>query len=67
MDFIPDSERWKLDREIDFENLDVPKDLGRIADSMTEWEGSVADELGLSIPDRNDIKDKNPLKPSLQR
>ena len=69
---IPSAIRWKLDQEIDFENRNIsgqmiPKHLGGIADSMTEWEGTVADCLGLSLPDRHDIKENNPNKPKLQR
>ena len=33
-----------------------PKHRGQIADSMGEWEGRVADELGLSDADVADIK-----------
>jgi hypothetical protein len=38
-----------------------------VAESMTDWEGAIADHLGLSEPDRSDIRDKNPTKPKLQR
>jgi hypothetical protein len=69
---VPDANRWKLDREIDFEHRDnrgqlIPEHLGKIADSMTDWEGSIADHFGLSEPDRSDIRDKNPRQPKLQR
>ena len=69
---VPLTLQWKLDQEIDFENRSIsgqtiPKHLGRIADSMTEWEGTVADCLGLSLPDRHDIKENYPNKPKLQR
>jgi hypothetical protein len=61
-----------LDREIDFEHRDdrgqlIPQHLGKIAESMTDWEGAIADHLGLSEPDRSDIRDKNPTQPKLQR
>ena len=69
---VPPALQWKLDKEFDFEHknasgLAVPKHLGRIADLMTEWEGSVADCLGLTEPEKYDIREKNPNKPSLQR
>ena len=69
---IPDANRWKLDREIDFEHRDergqlIPRHLGKMAESMTDWEGVIADHLGLSEPDRSDIRDKNPTRPNLQR
>ena len=69
---VPDANRWKLDREIDFEQRDergqlIPRHLGKMAESMTDWEGAIADHLGLSEPDRSDIRDKNPREPKLQR
>jgi hypothetical protein len=69
---VPDANRWKLDREIDFEHRDdrgqlIPRHLGKIAESMTDWEGAIADHLGLSEADRSDIRDKNPRQPKLQR
>ena len=69
---VPDANRWKLDREIDFEHRDergqlIPRHLGKMAESMTDWEGAIADHLGLSEPDRSDIRDKNPREPKLQR
>jgi hypothetical protein len=69
---VPDANRWKLDREIDFEHRDdrgqlIPQHLGKIAESMTDWEGAIADHLGLSEPDRSDIRDKNPTQLKLQR
>ena len=69
---VPDANRWKLDREIDFEHRDakgqvIPHHLGRIANSMTNWEGVIADRLGLSETDRSDIKERCSSKPQLQR
>ena len=69
---VSDANRWKLDQEIDFEHRDdrgqvIPQHLGRIAESMTDWEGVIADHLGLSEPDRSDIREKNLNRPSLQR
>ena len=69
---VSDANRWKLDKEIDFEYRDVrgqmiPLHLGRIADSIVEWEGVVADQLGLSGADRSHIREKCSRKPQLQR
>ena len=69
---IPDANRWKLDQEIDFEHRDergqvIPQHLGRISESMVDWEGVIADHLGLTEADRSDIREKNPSRPSLQR
>ena len=68
---VPQAYRWKLDKELDFEHRGstgvVSKHLGRIADSMTGWEGAVADNLNLTEADRSDIKGNNHSKPNLQR
>ena len=69
---VPASNRWKADKEIDFENMDirgrlVPQHIGRIAAVMTDWEGTIADGLGLTAADRADIVERYPRKPSLQR
>ena len=48
----------KLDQMLDFDSSGVPKHLGQIADSMREWEGSIADGFGLIPADVEDIKCK---------
>ena len=69
---IPESRLWILDRKIDFMNTNnvgetIPRHLGLIADTMMyKWELSVADELGLSIGDREAISEKYRDKPELQ-
>ena len=68
---VPKDDRWKLDEEIDFEHRNaqgnlVPKHLGKIADSMTDWEGPIADHLDLSEADRSDIRERNSREPKLQ-
>ena len=55
-----------LKKEIDFCNGGVPKHLGRIADSMAEWEGRISDELGLTKADVASIKTKYPMNLKLQ-
>ena len=42
------------------------KHLGQIADSMYEWEGAIADELGLTPADVAAIKTKYPTQLKLQ-
>lgn len=70
---IPRAIQWKLEKEIDFENLDeqgqvIPRHLGTIASSMIHWECSIADELGLTQPDRVDIvQGRHSLNPRMQR
>ena len=69
---IPEVNRWKLDREIDFKNVDiygrtVPQHLVRIATDMTDWEGSIADNLGLTDTDKADIMEMCHHNPSVQR
>ena len=69
---VPEINQWKVDREIDFENVDfrgrtVPQHLGQIAAEMTNWEDTIADLLGLAEADRADIRAKYSQKPKLQR
>ena len=70
---IPARNRWKADREIDFENMDirgrtpVPQHLGRIAAEMADWEDTIADYLGLTATDRDDIMEKFSRNPRLKR
>ena len=69
---IPASNRWKVDKEIDFENTDIrgrtiPQHVGYIAAVMTNWEDTIADLLGLTATDRADIMERYLRKPSLQR
>ena len=69
---VPQASHWKLDEEIDFEHRNaggqiIPKHLGKIAESMMNWEGTIADHLGLSEQDRSDIRRRNIGEPKLQR
>lgn len=50
-----------MEQVIDSENDGVPKHLGQIASSMYEWEGSVADMLGLTVAEVADIKQERKL------
>lgn len=58
--------RSKLDQVLDFENGGVPLHLGKIADSMHEWEGPVAEQLCLTLADVAAIKTKHPFELRLQ-
>jgi hypothetical protein len=58
--------RQKLDQVLDFENDGVSKHLGQIADTMYEWEGPIAERLGLTRADVAAIKTKHPGKLKLQ-
>ena len=57
---VPQDNLWKLDQEIDFEHKagngeTTSKHLDMIAEFMKEWDGAVADNLGLTEADRIDI------------
>ena len=41
--------------------------FGQIADSMTEWEGRIAEALNLTEPTVNAIKSKHPQRLELQK
>ena len=56
----------KLDQVLDFENDGVSKHLGQIADAMYEWEGPIAEQLGLTRADVAAIKTKYPSELKLQ-
>ena len=54
------------DQEIDSQHGGVSRHLGQIADAMYKWEGSIADELGLTDVDVADIKHNYPNRFGLQ-
>ena len=58
----------RLDQVVDSENddVEVPLHLGQIADTMYEWEGLVAEWLGLTLADVAAIKLKHPNELKLQ-
>ena len=56
----------QLDRVIDADSHGVLKHLGRIADSMTEWEGRISEELKLTPADVASIHTKHPRNLKLQ-
>ena len=55
-----------LDKQIDYKTPEIPKHLGKIADSMAEWEGRISDELGLTIATVANIKKQEPHDLKLQ-
>ena len=56
----------QLDKVIDGDGHGVLKHLGQIADSMTEWEGRISDELNLTPADVENIHTKHPRSLKLQ-
>ena len=56
----------QLEKEIDADNNGVLKHLGQIADSMTEWEGRISEELQLTPADVASIYMQHPDKLKLQ-
>ena len=58
--------RQKLDQVLDFESGGVSTHLGQIADAMHEWEGPIAEQLGLTRADIAAIKTKYPGELRLQ-
>jgi hypothetical protein len=54
------------DQVLDFNNDGISLHLGQIADKMSEWEGPIAEQLGLISADVEDIKLKHPNKLKLQ-
>ena len=59
--------KQRINSVLDADNVVDSKHLGQIADSMKEWEGRIADELGLTPPDVENIKHKHPFNLNLQK
>ena len=55
-----------LDLVLDSDNNGVSKHLGEIADQMSEWEGPIAECLGLTHPEIVGVKTKYPENLRLQ-
>ena len=66
MIFIGVSSSQILDQVIDSDHGGVLRHLGQIADTMYEWEGAVADNLGLHQADVAEIKEAHAGKLKLQ-
>ena len=56
-----------LDQMLDSMNKNVPKHVGLIADFMSEWEGRIAEALGLTPAEVQYIKGKHINEPNLQK
>ena len=56
----------RLDQVLDSEYGGVSRHLGHIADSMSKWEGPIAEQLGLTPADVAAIKTKYPGELNLQ-
>ena len=57
-----------LDLVLDSDNSrGVSRHLGEIADQMSEWEGPIAEYLGLNPPEIAGIKTKHPANLQLQK
>ena len=63
---IPQSSRYKLKRELDFEYQSTDLHLGQIAHIMVKWE-MLATDLKLTSVDVYDIKANNTMHAELQR
>ena len=58
--------KQKLDLQLDSYNQGVSQHLGKIADSIPQWEGAIAEALELTQVDVEAIKAKHPNKLDLQ-
>ena len=56
-----------LNKKVDSDSGEVYKHLGEIADSMVEWEGKIAEGLGLTDPEVEAIKYQWPSNIVLQK
>ena len=57
---VPEKNRYKLDKKLDFDHDGVQRDLGTITNSMDEWEGNVAEQLQLTRHEIEAIRKKHP-------
>ena len=64
---LPPPSRPHLEREIDYENDGVDKDLNEIAHHMIDWEEELSAHLELTQVDIHDIKAIYRDSPALQR
>ena len=65
-DRVHEENQWKLEKQIDFEHGGIQAHLGAIADAMDEWEGPVAEALGLNTAAIAGIKAKHQDNLNLQ-
>ena len=63
---VREENQWKLEKQIDFEHGGIQTHLGAIADAIDEWEGRVAEALGLNTAAIAGIKAKHQDNLNLQ-
>jgi hypothetical protein len=56
-----------LDKQLDWDQEGVDRDLIEIAHCMLNWEEKLCTDLGLTVEDAHDIKAKHQNNPELQR
>ena len=64
---LPPPARPHLELQLDSGYDGVEKDLHQIADNMLKWEEKLSAHLGLTPADIDNIKERNPFKPELQK
>ena len=64
---LPPSRHPYLERQLDFDQGGVDRDLNKIADSIINWEMNLSVELGLTNNEIHDIKAEHPINNALQR
>ena len=61
LEFIPPLARWKLDKELDYDN-EFDRDLMEIAKHITSWEVRLRVQLRLTEPDVYEINEERDLR-----
>ena len=64
---IPKENRYMLQRKLDFQHGGVEKHLNKIADAFVNWNENLADLMGLTRIERDDILTVYANRPILQR
>ena len=64
---LPPPARPHLELQLDSDHDGVEMDLHQIAEHMLKWEEKLSAHLGLTPADIDNIKERNPFKPELQK
>ena len=64
---LPPPARPHLELQLDSDHNGVEMDLHQIAEHMLKWEEKLSAHLGLTPADIDNIKERNPFKPELQK
>ena len=64
---LPPPARLHLELQLDSDHNGVEIDLHQIAEHMLKWEEKLSAHLGLTPADIDNIKERNPFKPELQK